>query len=271
MKFLGGPWTEDSRSGTFARFFEAHAGLDRAAFLTRVQAPHLTVGLDLDPRTWDQAIVVRLQAKAGSDRVEIGRSEDADVKLNCPTMSKRHAAFAREGDAWFVTDLGSQKGTLLDGQPLEKEKKTLLAAARPVVGFGPDVTATFFTPERLFELVEEARARRVAGPAPPSLPMRAAREWPTWALLQDGVSKVSTQSELPVYVPPVEGAPKPKAEPANRAAKTWGRQLREIVSTPRKLAFTLGMIAIAVFCFRIYGQPLAVLLFGSSHPEWFRR
>src|SRR3954470_10104912 len=113
MKFVGGPWTEESRSGTFARFFEAYAALDRSVFLERIRSPHLVIGLDLDPRTWDQAVVVRLDKRAGyADAVEVGRSIEADVTLNCPTMSKHHARFSREGDAWFITDLGSVKGTL---------------------------------------------------------------------------------------------------------------------------------------------------------------
>jgi hypothetical protein len=271
MKFVGGPWTDESRSGTFSRFFEAHAGLDRAKFLEKVRSPHLSIGFDLDPRMWDQAIVVRLDKKTGyADEVEVGRSMDADVTLNCPTMSKHHACFLREGDAWFVKDLKSVKGTVLDGQPIEAEKKTPLASPRPVIGFGPDVTATFLAPEQLFLLLEEARARRTAGPAPPMAPTRAVRAWPTWALLQDGVSKVSTQHELPLYQPPIEGAPKPRVEPVNRVRKNWRQQGRDMFRSPRKVGFTVVIVATAILCFRVYGKPLAIILFGESHPEWFR-
>src|SRR5690348_12413177 len=65
VKFIGGPWTEETRAGTFARFFEAHAGLEKSAFLAKVRAAHLVFGMnaDLDPRAWDQGIVVRLDKK----------------------------------------------------------------------------------------------------------------------------------------------------------------------------------------------------------------
>lgn len=271
MRFVGGPWTVESRSGTFARFFEAHAGLERAAFLERVRSPFLAIGLDMDPRAWDQAVLVRLDKKSGpSDEVVVGRSLDADVTLNCPTMSKKHARFSHgEGDAWLLLDLGSAKGTLLDGKAIPPETKTPLAGPRPQIGFGPDVTATFLAPDALFQVVEEARARRAAGPTPPTMAARAVRAWPTWALLQDSISTVSTQHELPVYTPPAEGSPKPKVEIQNKVARTWGRQARELVASPKKIATTVAILAIVVVCFRIYGKPLAFMLFGSSHPEWF--
>src|SRR5436309_824404 len=66
MKFVGGPWTPESRSGTFARFFEAHAGLDRAGFLDRVRAPYLATGLGPDA---SRSRVADLGAPPGAEPV----------------------------------------------------------------------------------------------------------------------------------------------------------------------------------------------------------
>lgn len=271
MRFVGGPWTPETKAGTFARFFEAHAGLDRAAFLEKVRHPHLVIGLDLDPRAWDRGIVVRLEKKLGEPEpgVTVGRDPEADVTLNCPTMSKFHARFTREGDAWFVTDLRSSKGTVVDGAPAPREQKTALASERPVIELGPDVKATFFRPEQLHAVVNEALERRRAGPVPAPSGPAVDERWPTWALLQEPV-RAPTQHELPAYVPPAEGAPKPKLEVRDRPARTWKRQVRELVANPRRILFTLVVIFVVIVCFQIYGRPLAFMIFSNSHPEWFR-
>jgi hypothetical protein len=271
MKFVGGAWTHESRAGTFARFFEAHAGLDRPAFLERIRSPYLVIGLfDLNPRTWDQAIVVRLDKPQGlADEVVVGRSVEADVTLNCPTMSKRHARFSRGESGWSVTDLASAQGTLLDGQALESEKKTPLASARPAIGFGRDVTATFFLPERLFELLEEARARRAAGAPSPTSGPRAGLEWPAWALLQEPGMKVTTDHNLPVFTPAV-GAPPPRVERPQRFRKGWRAQARELFQNPRRAAFAIAAVVLIVVCARVYLRPIAVMIFGDRHPEWFK-
>lgn len=51
---------------------------------------------------------------AGS-RVVVGRLPDCDLALDEPTVSRRHAAFVRRGDEWWVVDLGSTNGTRVNG------------------------------------------------------------------------------------------------------------------------------------------------------------
>lgn len=270
MKFVGGPWTAESRAGTFARFFEAHAGLERAAFLEKVRSPHLVIGAEPDPATWDQGIVVRLDKKTGySDTVDVGRDVEADVTLNCPTMSKAHARFTREGEAWFVEDLHSMRGTTVDGVAIPRDARKRLDAPRPRIGFGPDVTAVFLGPAALFDFLEEARARRAQGPVAPSGPVRTL--WPTWSLLQDAGLGSTTELELPRYRPPEVGAPKEKTDRRFAARKPLRVQLRELLDSPRRLATVLVCIVVALAAARIWGYALAVMMFGDSHPEWFNR
>jgi len=54
----------------------------------------------------------------GDGNVVIGRSKDAEWILEDGEASRRHAEIERRGDAFFVRDLGSKTGTLLDDEPL---------------------------------------------------------------------------------------------------------------------------------------------------------
>jgi diguanylate cyclase (GGDEF)-like protein len=50
----------------------------------------------------------------------IGRSSEAQVMLTDAAMSRRHAAIARTPDGYFIEDLGSANGTLVDGIKIEQ-------------------------------------------------------------------------------------------------------------------------------------------------------
>jgi hypothetical protein len=49
------------------------------------------------------------------NRIVIGRSRDADVALDDPNVSRRHAELRREGGTWIVADLGSTNGVKVNG------------------------------------------------------------------------------------------------------------------------------------------------------------
>lgn len=51
-------------------------------------------------------------------RVVLGRSRDADFRLDDPNISRRHAIVYWEAGQAFVKDLGSTNGTLLNGRPI---------------------------------------------------------------------------------------------------------------------------------------------------------
>jgi pSer/pThr/pTyr-binding forkhead associated (FHA) protein len=49
------------------------------------------------------------------DEVVVGRSAECDVTLpDDPFVSTKHARFFRNGDNWYVEDLGSTNGTLVN-------------------------------------------------------------------------------------------------------------------------------------------------------------
>jgi hypothetical protein len=62
--------------------------------------------------------VERAAEIAGDEPVLIGRRADATVVLPSNTVSRRHAQIRRESDGFFLSDLGSTNGTLLNGEPV---------------------------------------------------------------------------------------------------------------------------------------------------------
>src|SRR5262245_7088406 len=57
-------------------------------------------------------------------RLVIGRSVDCDVRVDAPSISRRHAMLHVEPDRRFlIEDLGSSNGTRLRGKLLEPEEK----------------------------------------------------------------------------------------------------------------------------------------------------
>lgn len=52
----------------------------------------------------------------------VGRSEDNDIVVSDPNVSRRHARLLRAHNGFIVEDLGSTNGTLLDGAPIDRER-----------------------------------------------------------------------------------------------------------------------------------------------------
>jgi len=68
----------------------------------------------------------------------IGRDPACEVHVNNPAVSRRHARVWRLHNTWIVEDLGSQNGTLIGGERIEKqvlgeETEICLAEHGPVV------------------------------------------------------------------------------------------------------------------------------------------
>lgn len=53
--------------------------------------------------------------------VEIGRGEEAAVRIDEPLVSRRHARIERRGEAWFLVDLDSTNFTRVNGHRLRRE------------------------------------------------------------------------------------------------------------------------------------------------------
>lgn len=49
----------------------------------------------------------------------IGRDAECDVRLDDPLISRRHACVSRRDDLWWLRDLRSRNGTMVDGETIE--------------------------------------------------------------------------------------------------------------------------------------------------------
>lgn len=54
--------------------------------------------------------------------VTIGRRPDNDIVIAEPRVSRSHAQIERRGPEYFIVDLGSSHGTLVNGQPIEQRQ-----------------------------------------------------------------------------------------------------------------------------------------------------
>jgi FHA domain-containing protein len=55
-------------------------------------------------------------------RVVLGRSKDCDIQLADPNVSRRHAELRQEGSVYWVVDLDSTNGTLVNGRRAARTK-----------------------------------------------------------------------------------------------------------------------------------------------------
>jgi len=56
------------------------------------------------------------------DRFVIGRGKHCDLVVNSAKVSREHAAITREGDAYFIEDLGSSNGTWFEQQRIARRR-----------------------------------------------------------------------------------------------------------------------------------------------------
>jgi len=52
----------------------------------------------------------------------VGRSQENDIVVSDPNVSRKHARLSRADSGFIVEDLGSTNGTLLDGAPIDRER-----------------------------------------------------------------------------------------------------------------------------------------------------
>jgi len=75
----------------------------------------------------------------------IGRSPQNDIQLKDETVSRRHLRILKKSERYFLTDLGSQNGTFVDGKCLtpgievEVRKDVPIAVGMTIIGIGDEV------------------------------------------------------------------------------------------------------------------------------------
>src|SRR5262249_37385849 len=64
----------------------------------------------------------------------VGRSVKAAIQIDGDLVSRQHARFFQQGDRWYVEDLGSRNGTLLNGNRITTAPLT--AGDVVMIGYG---------------------------------------------------------------------------------------------------------------------------------------
>lgn len=150
--------------------------------------------------------------------ITIGRKPGNDLHFNRPEISGTHASFTLEDGQYYVTDLGSTNGTLLNGAQLLARQKYALQH-KDVVTVAP-YTITFLmeveTSETIVEMPgsipEEPRVRSGTIVDP-----HARISTGTEENLKEDIEKEMAEMQAPP--PPPAPAPDPKPEPAQPPAE----------------------------------------------------
>jgi len=129
----------------------------------------------MDARLWltGEDGAPRSVALAG-ERTVVGRSPEAEVRLEDEAVSWNHLEIERRGDVLMATDLDSRNGTVLNGEPLDRPRRLrngdtmILGGHRIEVSVGPatPVGATVPSEGPSVALSEEERATAAALVAP---------------------------------------------------------------------------------------------------------
>ena len=86
--------------------------LDHAVRARALHVPRLTPGAHLAVEDGEDITVIPLEG----DVVRLGRAFSADVRLENPTVSRRHAILSREERGWVLLDDRSANGCWVDGE-----------------------------------------------------------------------------------------------------------------------------------------------------------
>ncbi len=186
-------------------------------FFTPEFGDDVWAGLDYELRAPDQ------------DRGEwiLGRSPTAAITINLRTVSARHAliSYSYSNDAWFLSDMGSENGTFLNGQRVTPPRRPVAIEIGDRIDLGP--RARIFVVERSQDTIPEELG-------PPTIASTTPIETPPPA-------------PPPPAPPPPAPAPAPPNPPKTHAdslylAVQWG-----LTPTTRSgVAVRLGLLGVGV-------------------------
>ena len=113
--------------------------------------------------------------------VTVGRETACEVLLGSPTVSRRHALVAPDGEGWLVRDLGSGNGTFLDGRRVDEARLPTGVAVR----FGS--VPAWFEEEPEAELTPSRRLQQTISQRLSITPARRTRGKAAAAALAGGI------------------------------------------------------------------------------------
>lgn len=66
---------------------------------------------------------VPYEHRPAGDSITVGRATGCDLVLADSFLSRQHARLWRDGDGWWIEDLGSRNGTRVNGEPVEAPRR----------------------------------------------------------------------------------------------------------------------------------------------------
>ena len=121
------------------------------------------------------AVVSGLQLPSktfSTDNIVVGRAADVELVLDHPEVSRRHCRLSREGDEWFIEDLGSTPGTVVNGSSLSGRRALRLG---DLIRLGPVTLAVGVSDEEGSAIwdAHPVRAVRYQGESVEIIPLKA--------------------------------------------------------------------------------------------------
>lgn len=100
------------------------------------------------------AIRVKKSYRNLSNLVTLGRSQDSDIVITRREVSKTHCGFYEINEEWYVVDLDSTNGIIVDGAKVARAK----LSSQSIISIGGKVSLAFIAPLDLGFLVGEISA-----------------------------------------------------------------------------------------------------------------
>ena len=120
----GGPQAPDAEE----RSQEAAAELERMMAARAGKASEAEAAAEPSSKPADDSLHLYVMTEGGEldkitkDRFVIGRGKHCDFVINSGKVSREHAVIVREGDAFFIEDLGSSNGTWFNKQRIKRRR-----------------------------------------------------------------------------------------------------------------------------------------------------
>jgi hypothetical protein len=93
-----------------------------------------------------ESLVIALEPRRDGKELKLGRA-DCDIVIDDRTLSSHHLSFTFDDHHWWVHDIGSRNGSLLDGRKLTQDPVRLHAGARIQAA---QVTVTYYTSDTMY-------------------------------------------------------------------------------------------------------------------------
>ncbi len=100
-----------------------------------------------------ESLVIALEPRRDGKELKLGRA-DCDITIDDRTLSSHHLSFTFDDHNWWVHDVGSRNGSLIDGRKLHKEPVRLEAGNRLQPA---QVVLTYYTSDTMYARLKARR------------------------------------------------------------------------------------------------------------------